>query len=367
MRGLKCLCILIISIKAIECDWKFYVQPLNLSSGPCDRFVKVETNNIIEYYVKEEKLLSFRTIINSSEVRNNTYLTNVTFNYLNSSKSQIYDLRSFVNVKEKSKGVENLIDKANNSSLKLGLEYVINCAENYFGPQCSNYCFPKDDDFYKCNYTTGEKICHKGWKGEYCQEKSYYCSDSMPCDNGGRCTIIKNQTKCICPKDFSGTHCQYVLLPTEEDYSGEERLTSPEYTTKKVIRRDDNIEDSVAITVISCMIIALVLVGVIFFFFLTRYTKKHKAKSEKKHKKRGEKGSKKESKRKSPTKKAAESKNSSKHTFKKGSSKHSHIVKEDTTAPVKDISIAVDKTEKSARKSIALEDAKKIDKKDYIV
>lgn len=55
-------------------------------------------------------------------------------------------------------------------------------------------------------------IFELGWKSSDCNIENPFCSNSLPCENGGKCTRVQNNTYCFCPKDFDGTHCQYPLL-----------------------------------------------------------------------------------------------------------------------------------------------------------
>lgn len=51
------------------------------------------------------------------------------------------------------------------------LQYSVRvlCDENYHGKDCQKFCRPRDDlvGHYRCD-TNGDRICHEGWSGQYC-------------------------------------------------------------------------------------------------------------------------------------------------------------------------------------------------------
>jgi len=53
----------------------------------------------------------------------------------------------------------------------LTYSYRVTCKEHYFGEHCGDLCKPRDDKFghFICG-PNGEKICHPGWHGSYCEK-----------------------------------------------------------------------------------------------------------------------------------------------------------------------------------------------------
>ena len=50
---------------------------------------------------------------------------------------------------------------------ELQFEYQLQCAQNYYGPNCSTQCIPQDDSYghYDCD-SEGNRYCLPGYTGE---------------------------------------------------------------------------------------------------------------------------------------------------------------------------------------------------------
>ncbi|GIY45552.1 delta-like protein 1 [Caerostris extrusa] len=59
------------------------------------------------------------------------------------------------------------IHKTNHTAFSYAIR--VRCLDNYYGENCEKLCRPRNDKFghYTCS-PTGDKVCHRGWKGEYC-------------------------------------------------------------------------------------------------------------------------------------------------------------------------------------------------------
>ncbi|KAL8625727.1 hypothetical protein ACOMHN_044002 [Nucella lapillus] len=81
---------------------------------------------------------------------------------------------------------------------------AVNCPQNYYGEDCSMYCYPVDDctGHYDCDYRNGLKVCLSGWQGEYCNITTSP-DPSCQCQNGGQCF----KDTCCCAPGFTGYLC----------------------------------------------------------------------------------------------------------------------------------------------------------------
>ena len=79
----------------------------------------------------------------------------------------------------------------------LNVEVKVFCDANYFVPDCSKYCAPRDDNtgHYICDYTQGRRVCLSGWYGSDCLT---YCvarndtSGHFSCDANGQKQCLNN-------------------------------------------------------------------------------------------------------------------------------------------------------------------------------
>lgn len=57
------------------------------------------------------------------------------------------------------------------NDMRLEMQIRVVCDEYYYGPQCSEFCRPKDDPsgHYVCT-TNGSISCMQGWKGPNCDQ-----------------------------------------------------------------------------------------------------------------------------------------------------------------------------------------------------
>lgn len=59
------------------------------------------------------------------------------------------------------------IHKTNHTAFSYAIR--VRCLDNYYGESCEKLCRPRNDKFghYTCS-PTGDKVCLRGWTGEYC-------------------------------------------------------------------------------------------------------------------------------------------------------------------------------------------------------
>ncbi|XP_031571273.1 uncharacterized protein LOC116305481 [Actinia tenebrosa] len=76
------------------------------------------------------------------------------------------------------------------------------CLTHWYIPQsnCTKYCRPRDDIFghFKCNTTTGDKICHVSWHGQNCTNKAA---------SSGRIDIVFTRFRNPSGEDSDGGYC----------------------------------------------------------------------------------------------------------------------------------------------------------------
>lgn len=62
--------------------------------------------------------------------------------------------------------------KTNHSAFSYAIR--VRCLDNYYGDSCEKLCRPRNDKFghYTCS-PTGDKVCLRGWTGEYCTIGNY--------------------------------------------------------------------------------------------------------------------------------------------------------------------------------------------------
>ncbi|GAB1601705.1 mucin-5AC-like, partial [Argonauta hians] len=91
------------------------------------------------------------------------------------------------------------------------------CNPNYYGNTCKKYCIPTDS--YKCDKSSGRKICNIGWTGENCLVNQDDCLNNR-CHTGSTCIDGVAYYTCLCPPGRTGTTCDMVL------YKSTTRLTT---------------------------------------------------------------------------------------------------------------------------------------------
>ncbi len=99
-------------------------------------------------------------------------------------------------------------------SRTLQLSYQVICLPDYYGPECSVYCVPRDDSIghYTCDETDGTKICLPDYYGPEC---SIYC---VPRDDSvGHYTCDESDGSKICMPGFGGENC--TMAQAEDQYS----------------------------------------------------------------------------------------------------------------------------------------------------
>ncbi len=101
-------------------------------------------------------------------------------------------------------------------SRTLQLSYQVICLRDldYYGPECSVYCVPRNDSIghYTCDESDGMKICLPDYYGPEC---SIYC---VPSDNSsGHYLCDETDGSKICLPDFGGENC--TMAQAEDQYS----------------------------------------------------------------------------------------------------------------------------------------------------
>lgn len=87
------------------------------------------------------------------------------------------------------------------------------CDIHYYGTSsdCSTYCLARDNSqgHYDCNDITGERMCHPGWTGSYCNVEINECA-SDPCQFNAACTDLLADYRCDCPAGTQGKNCDDI-------------------------------------------------------------------------------------------------------------------------------------------------------------
>ncbi|XP_021376096.1 protein jagged-1-like isoform X2 [Mizuhopecten yessoensis] len=88
----------------------------------------------------------------------------------------------------------------------LSMVIRVYCDQNYYGPQCTTFCRPRNDwmGHYKCDGTSGAKICYQGWRGQTCNQRVNLCG---PCQHGS-CDRTASVYRCVCDFGYKGTNCE---------------------------------------------------------------------------------------------------------------------------------------------------------------
>lgn len=90
------------------------------------------------------------------------------------------------------------------------------CHLNWFGPNCSTECTPKNDSkgHYDCEAQDGTKICHRDWYGPNCSVKC------IPRDDfAGHYTCDTSDGSRLCYKYWYGPNCTVFCRP-QDSYQG---------------------------------------------------------------------------------------------------------------------------------------------------
>ena len=83
--------------------------------------------------------------------------------------SQIEILSGIIQAQDVQAGVWSITETIQNedSTQWLRLTFGVVCAEDLYGPSCTKYCAPRQNDrsgHYSCDPKTGEAICLPGWE-----------------------------------------------------------------------------------------------------------------------------------------------------------------------------------------------------------
>ncbi len=87
------------------------------------------------------------------------------------------------------------------------------CLPDYYGPECSVYCVPRNDSIghYTCNETDGAKICLPDYYGPEC---SVYCVPRN--DSSGHYTCDESDGTKICLPDYYEPECLVYCVPRND-------------------------------------------------------------------------------------------------------------------------------------------------------
>lgn len=89
------------------------------------------------------------------------------------------------------------------------MSYWAKCRPNYYKEDCSVFCQQTQKSHFDCDQITGEKLCHKGWKGENCDQDIKECG-SDPCRNSGTCYEPEiGVYRCACSDQYTGFNCEH--------------------------------------------------------------------------------------------------------------------------------------------------------------
>ncbi|KFM63294.1 Neurogenic locus protein delta, partial [Stegodyphus mimosarum] len=83
----------------------------------------------------------------------------------------------------------------------------VRCMDNYYGESCEKLCRPRNDKFghYTCS-PTGDKVCLRGWSGEYCS--TAVCVSGCHKEHG----YCDQPDECKCRLGWEGPHCDQCTL-----------------------------------------------------------------------------------------------------------------------------------------------------------
>ncbi len=111
-------------------------------------------------------------------------------------------------------------------SRTLQLSYQVICLADYYGPECSVYCVPRDDSIghFKCDETNGIKICLPDYYGPEC---SVYCVPRN--DFIGHYICNETNGSKICLPDYYGPECSVDCVP-RNDFIGHYICNEPDGT-----------------------------------------------------------------------------------------------------------------------------------------
>ena len=78
-------------------------------------------------------------------------------------------------------------------------------------------------------------MCPNGFEGDRCEVDIDECA-KMPCSNGGRCSDMIGDFKCLCPSGYSGRKCEvtFTRLLFIVDFKFEVKKFTGEYPARPV-------------------------------------------------------------------------------------------------------------------------------------
>ncbi|KAK3698607.1 hypothetical protein QZH41_014587 [Actinostola sp. cb2023] len=100
----------------------------------------------------------------------------------------------------------------------LKLKYSIQCNRDYYGPNCTKYCIPRDNNqgHYTCDLKTGQIVCRNGWYGNGCLK---YCVPQND-DVLGHYTCDKNTGQKLCHVGWYGASCTAFCKARNDSQAG---------------------------------------------------------------------------------------------------------------------------------------------------
>ncbi|NP_001310767.1 delta-like protein 1 precursor [Parasteatoda tepidariorum] len=96
------------------------------------------------------------------------------------------------------------IHKTNHTAFSYAIR--VRCLDNYYGDNCEKLCRPRNDKFghYTCS-PTGDKVCYRGWTGEYCTVA--VCLPGCHEEHG----YCEEPNECRCRLGWQGSHCNQCI------------------------------------------------------------------------------------------------------------------------------------------------------------
>ncbi len=109
-----------------------------------------------------------------------------------------------------------VVSSSGGYSRTLQFSYQVICLPDYYGPECSVYCVPRDDSsgHYTCDETDGTKICLPDYYGPKC---SVYCVPRN--DFIGHFTCDETNGSKICMPGFGGVNCTMAQTTDGQEHS----------------------------------------------------------------------------------------------------------------------------------------------------
>lgn len=96
------------------------------------------------------------------------------------------------------------LEKFDHSELRYAFRFQ--CNTNYYGPNCADFCRPRDDSFGHNSCTSnGTMVCLPGWDGQYCE--TAVCLPGCHHENG----FCDGPNECQCKLGWQGKFCDECI------------------------------------------------------------------------------------------------------------------------------------------------------------